>query len=63
MKTMLSVITMKWCLCPTMLSVIAPIIMIVHASMAIVNLYLGEIGWFFAHSILFFVHFVQQDYL
>jgi len=47
----------------TMLSVIGPIMVIVHASMAIVNLYLGEIGWFFAHSILFFVHFAQQDYL
>jgi len=47
----------------TMLSVIGPIMMSFHASMAIANLYLGEIGWFFAHSILFFVHFAQQDYL
>jgi uncharacterized membrane protein len=58
MKTMLSVITMK-----TMLSVIGPLWVIVHAILAAVNLYLGEIGWFFAHLTLSFIHVSQQDYL
>jgi uncharacterized membrane protein len=47
----------------TMLSVIGPLWVIVHAILAAVNLYLGEIGWFFAHLTLSFIHVSQQDYL
>ena len=39
----------------TMLSVIGPIMMSFHAILAIAHLHFGEIGWFFAHSILFLI--------
>ena len=38
-----------------MLSVIGPIMMSFHAILAIAHLHFGEIGWFFAHSILFLI--------
>jgi uncharacterized membrane protein len=45
----------------TMLSVIGPLWVIVHAILAAVNLYLGEIGWFFAHLTLSFIHVLTAN--